>query len=334
MPHSSRWIGPMLALVFALSGCRALARPAPASTPGASSIRAFVEPENDHQVVLDTLKEAQASIWMEAYLLNDREIMDALKTAQARGVAVRIILEAQPVGGGTGNKPAIAELRGANLDIRTGNPAYKLTHGKIILVDGRLALVMTLDQTRADFVANREYGIVDTDPGDIAEMQAVLEADWKRVAPTTSNQNLVWSPGDARRKLVEFIDGAKTMLDIQAVEMRDEEIQAHLLARAKSGTAVRVIMSPPPNGPDVNAPALNQLIRGGAQVRMLKIPYIHATMMVADRARAYVGSHSFSPLSIDSSRELGILVTEQKAVERLQGTFMNDWEIGKQREAR
>jgi cardiolipin synthase len=334
MLHALRWIALMSALALALSSCRALVRPAPASTPGASSIRAFVEPDSDHQVVLDTLKQARASIWLETYLLNDREIMDALKTALARGVAVRVILEAQPVEGGTGNKPAIAELRGANLDIRAGNPAYKLTHSKIILVDGRLALVMTLDQTRADFVANREYGIIDTDPGDIAEIKTVLEADWKRVAPTTTDQNLVWSPGDARRKLLEFIDSAKTTLDIQAVEMRDEEIQAHLLTKVKSGTAVRIIMSPPSNGSDVSAPALNQLIRGGANVRMLKSPYIHSTMMVADRARAFVGSHSFSPLSIDSSRELGILVTEQKAVQTLQGTFMGDWEIGKQREAR
>lgn len=334
MQHALRWIGPTLALIFALSGCRAFARSSSAPTPGPTFIRAFVEPEVDHQVVLDTIKEAQASIWIEAYLLNDREVVDALKNVQARSVPVRVILEAQPVGAGTGNRPAIAELRAANVDVRTGNPAYKLTHAKIILVDARLALIMSLDQTRADFVAHREYGIIDTDPGDVAEIKAVLEADWKRVAPATVRPNLVWSPGNARRQLLELIDSATRSLDLQAFEMRDEEIQAHLLAKIKSGTSLRIIMSPPQTGPDVSAPALNELIRSGAQVRMLKVPYIHATMMVADRARAYVGSHSFSPLSIDSSRELGILVTEPKAVERLQGTFLNDWEIGKQREAR
>ncbi len=317
-----------------LSGCRVLARPSPAPTPVPSPIHAFVEPDADHQVVLDAINDARSSIWMEMYLLNDRDIVDALTIARGRGVDVRVILEAQPVGSGTGNKPAIATLQAANVAVRTGNPAFKLTNAKIILVDGQRALIMTLDQTRADYVTNREYGIIDTEPGDVAEIKAVLEADWNRTAVTTTNPNLVWSPGNAREQLLGLIDGATRSLDIQAIEIRDEDVIAHLAATAKRGVTVRVIVSPPLSGPDPNAPALNELTRNGVQARTLKVPHIHATMMVADRARAYIGSHGFTPQSIDASRELGILVTESKAVEGLQGTFLNDWEVGKQREAR
>ncbi len=317
-----------------LSGCRMLARPSAAPPPVPGPIHAFVEPDAEYQVVLDALKDARSTIWMEMYILNDRDIVDALKAARGRGVDVRVILEAKPAANGTGNMPAIAELKAANIAVRTGNPAHKLTHAKIILVDERLALIMSLDQTRADFVTNREYGVADTDPSDLAEIKAVLNADWEHTTVTTTNPNLVWSPGNGRARLLGLIDSATRSLDIQAVEINDEGIVARLLAAAKRGVTLRVIVSPPLSGPDLNAPALNQLIRGGIQVRTLKVPHIHATLMVADRTRAYVGSHNLAPLSIDASRELGILVTESKAVEGLQGTFLNDWEVGKQREAR
>lgn len=279
--------------------------------------------------MLAALNGAQKSIRMEMYLLSDREIIDALKAARGRGVEVRVLLEAQPSGGGPGNRPAINELQAANVAVKTSNPAYRLTHEKAIVIDDRIALIATFDQTRLAYANNRGFGVIDTNPADVAEITAVFEADWKRTTPAPSNPNLVWSPFNARQRILALIDGAKQTLDIEATEMQDDETQAHLIAAVQRGVTVRVVMSPSQSGPDANAPGQEKITRGGVKLRMLKMPYIHAKMIVADNERAFVGSQNLSDASFDSNRELGILINDPQIIPILAGAFINDWNIGK-----
>src|SRR4051794_16936383 len=71
----------------------------PASTlePGATGL--FIEPDDGRAPILDELAGARKSIKLQIYLLSDREIIDALKAANNRGVDVRVLLEAHPFGG-------------------------------------------------------------------------------------------------------------------------------------------------------------------------------------------------------------------------------------------
>jgi phosphatidylserine/phosphatidylglycerophosphate/cardiolipin synthase-like enzyme len=65
------------------------------------------------------------------------------------------------------------------------------------------------------------------------------------------------------------------------------------------------------------------------QVRLVKTPYIHAKLIVADGARAFVGSQNLSTASLDSNRELGILISDPAILQVLAETFAQDWNIGK-----
>jgi len=218
------------------------------------------------------------------YLLTDREIIDALRTARGRGVDVRVILEAQPTGGGSGNRPAINDLRAANVNVKTSNPTYRLTHE---------------------------------------------DADWNRVAPTVANPNLVWSPVNARRRLTALIDNVKQTLDIETEEMQNRDMEDHLSAAVQRGVTVRVVMSPPQSGNDANAAGQGRITRGGVQLRLVKTPYVHAKMTLADSARAFVGSQNISTASLDSNRELGILIADSRVIQVLSQTFAPDWNIGR-----
>jgi phosphatidylserine/phosphatidylglycerophosphate/cardiolipin synthase-like enzyme len=51
-------------------------------------------------------------------------------------------------------------------------------------------------------------------------------------------------------------------------------------------------------------------------------------VIVADGARAYVGSENLSQTSLDHNREVGIVVTDLSSIEPLTTTFEHDWEIG------
>ena len=331
MPHGGRWFVIVVVMLGAF-GCQvgsdaATATPTPAST--VLMLKLIVQPDVGAQPIVSLLNSAQKTIRMEMYWLTDREVIDALKTARGRGVDVRVILEAQPLGGNSSNRPATNDLQAANVSVRTGNPAYRLMHEKAIVVDDRVALIATFNQTRASFTANREYGILDTNPDDVAEIVRVFEADWQRVAPTLSNPNLVWSPVNARQRLTTLIDRAQQTLDMQTGEMQDRAIEDRLIAAIQRGVTVRVVMSPAPSGSDQSAAAQARLWRGGVQLRFVKMPYIHANMIISDNERAFVGSQSISTASLDSNRELGILITDSQIVQVLSETFAHDWNIGR-----
>jgi phosphatidylserine/phosphatidylglycerophosphate/cardiolipin synthase-like enzyme len=324
-----RRTGSIFALAFLLIACRAGPSSVSPATATPSPLQPFLEPEANQHPVLFALATAKKSIFMEMYLLTDNDVIDWLKQARERGVDVRVLLEAQPAGGGPGNQPAISELQKANVTVKISNAAYRLTHAKFIVLDETTALIMTLDQTRSAFTTNREFGIIDSNPEDVAEIISVFQADWNGKSPVVSSPTLVWSPVNARERLLAFIDQARKTLDIEGEEMQDDEIEAHLIAAVQRGVAVRLVMSPSQTGPDPNASSQQKLKRGGIKIRFLKFPYIHATMMVADNQRGFIGSQSFSRSSMDLARDLGILITDPRIVEGLAATFLTDWDVGK-----
>ena len=304
--------------------------PAVTVTRVPSSLQIFVEPDAGSTPIINAIKSAKKSIWMTMYLLTERDTIDALKAARARGVDVRVMLEAQPYGNGSGNDQAMADLKAAKVTVTTSNPAYLLTHQKTIIVDDHTAYILTLNLTHSAMIFNREYGIIDANPDDVAEIAAVFQADWERKTPTISDPNLVWSPVSARQRILNLIDSAQKTLELEQEEMQDTEVENHLVDAVKRGVNVRVVMSPPEDGAkDPNQAGQTKITRGGAKLRMLNEPYIHAKTIIVDNVRALVSSENISMSSLDSNRELGIIVTDSKIVQTLAATFNSDWNIGK-----
>lgn len=294
------------------------------------SLQPFLEPEAHYEPILAALGKAKSSIRMETYLLTASDVIDSLKAASRKQVDVRVLLEGQPADAGVGNKAAVSELETANIKVRSGNPAFKRTHANFIIIDDRTVIVMTFAQTFESFTLNREFGILDSEPGDVAEAIAVFDADWDRTEASVSpTSNLVVGPNGSRGRLLALIDGARQTLDVETEELQDTEVEDHLVAAVRRGVAVRVVMSPTRSGVDLNQRARERILAGGVKVRLLKTPYIQASMIVADNARGFIGSQEFVPLSLDASRELGIETRNARIIEGLSGTFLVDWNLGK-----
>ena len=92
-------------------------------------------------------------------------------------------------------------------------------------------------------------------------------------------------------------------------------IEDRLIAAVQRGVTVRVVMSPAPTGSDANAVGQGRTTRGGVQLRFVKMAYIHAQIIIADNARAFVGSQNISTVSLDSNRELGILLADPRVIQ-------------------
>src|ERR671931_635860 len=95
-----------LALLLTLAGCGAPARAAP--------VALVVLPEAGARPLLRSLEAATSSIELEVYLLSHPQVVAALRSARARGVRTRVLLEEHPFGG-PDNAAAFAELERAGV---------------------------------------------------------------------------------------------------------------------------------------------------------------------------------------------------------------------------
>ena len=305
-----------------------------AGAPGASNgaitanpdVQLFVEPEDGTAPVLRELNSAAHSLDVAMYLLTDKPAISALEAAQRRGVQVRVLLEQHPYGDAAGNNAVFAQLQRAGVAVRWADPTYKLTHEKAIGIDRRETLILTLNLTASAFSRNREYGVVDRAPGDVAEMEGLFEADWNRTTYQPLQPDLVVSPVNARARLLHLIGAAGRELDVESEEVQDRALEDALAAAAHRGVHVRLVISPASSGRDANAPGLARVKAGGVQVRELSRPYIHAKIFLADGAVAFVGSENISTASLDGNRELGVFVNSPAALQRMASTFQQDWD--------
>ncbi|HKV85311.1 MAG TPA: phospholipase D-like domain-containing protein, partial [Ktedonobacterales bacterium] len=183
----------------ATTGCASGATPpattgaglAPCVAPScaATNVQVFVEPDAGEAPILRAIRSARQSVWVEVYILSDNNVLRALEAAATRGVDVRALLEPHPFGGGdvTAQKD-IEELNAAGAQARPSDPAYYYTHEKALLIDGATAYILTANLSKTGLGgssggANREYGVIDTDPGDVAQIRAIFEADWGHTVP-------------------------------------------------------------------------------------------------------------------------------------------------------
>lgn len=294
------------------------------ATMGGGVVGLFIEPDDGRAPVIEELEAARQSIALEVYLLGDDEIIAALEWAHRRGIDVRVILEEQPYGG-AGNQPEIFErLRQAGINVRWSNPVFRFTHIKTFVIDRQTAIIMNLNLTKTSFTKNRELAAITTRPADVAQAAAIFDADWARTEEPAPGP-LVVSPTTSRTVLVGLIDDATRGIDIYAEVVRDDEVIAALAAAERRGVAVRLLTSD--NSAD-NADELAELTDAGVEARIARGLYIHAKMLFVDNRRAYVGSQNFTATSLDSNRELGIVLEDRVNLARLRQTFDGDFARG------
>jgi len=329
MTHSRRkcYHALVLALiVLFLAGCQpGWGNPGPAPTPpvGSSRPELYVEPEDGRAPLLTLIETAKSNLDLTIYLFTDDIMAAALEQAAARGVHVRVLLESAPYGGGEQNIRTANRLRHAGIDVRYTSPSFRFTHQKSLVVDGRAGVIMTHNLTNSSFSRNREYGVIIRDPDAIAEMKAVFEADWERRTPSLPpDSRLVWSPVNARQKVLALIGSAKDRLDLEHQNLQDRAVVDALVAAAQRGVAVRILMPTPEEN---ERPDVNRIQRAGGDVAFMDVPRVHAKVLVVDRKQALIGSMNLTATSLDLNRELGILIDEPEVLVPLLATMAEDW---------
>jgi cardiolipin synthase A/B len=273
--------------------------------------------------VLDFIASAHQSLDVEIYELTDRRIVSALEEASARGVQVRVLAEPLP-GGKAVNASTMADLARRGVATRDTSPAFRLTHEKAMVADGNSALVMSMNLVAETFDSSRDFGIYDSDTADVAEIEAVFQADWERAPVDLSDQMLIWSPENSRSRMLTLINSATSTLDVYAEELTDRDTLSALNSASSAGVRVRLLMTDT-GSHDPARPGRATLEAAGAQVRLQSKPFVHAKIIIADGAAAFAGSENLTAASLDDNRELGLLTFDSATIGVLSQTFAEDW---------
>jgi cardiolipin synthase A/B len=336
----------VVAVCFVLASCTGNILPGSNSSPqcqsncgvgsGVQGVQVFVEPDDGEQVITNAIGSAQKSIWLEIYILSDRNVIRALEEAANQGLDVRVMLEPHPFGGGTSPTKTLDELAASGIKTQFTNPSFSLTHEKGLIIDDTTAYIMTSNFSRSALggsssssgYRNREYGIIDTIQQDVLATEAIFEADWNHSNVQFNDPNLVVSPINSRNDFTTLINSARSTLLIEAEEMNDSDIEQAIANAAQHGVQVEVIL-PVANtsSGDSSSQGIASIKQSGAHVREDPQLYMHAKIIVVDNKVAFVGSENISAQSLDQNRELGIIVSDASVLNTLQTTFQNDWGV-------
>jgi len=302
---------------------------------GAQGVKVFVEPDAGDHSITSAILGAQKSVWVEMYLLSDRNVLRALEEAAHKGIDVRVMLEMHPFGGGGSPKKILDQLIAAGAKAQPSDPSFALTHEKGMIIDGTTAYIMTSNFTRAALggtsggkagTKNREYDIVDSNPQDVQAIITIFNADWNHTTAQFNDPNLVVSPVNSRNAFTSLIGSTHSTILLEGEEMKDSGIEQALVNAAKRGIHIQVILPSARSGSsDSNSEGINLIKQGGVQVKEDPRLYMHAKIIVVDGRRAFVGSENISAQSLDQNRELGIVIADGGVLSVLQQTFQQDW---------
>lgn len=294
------------------------------TTGPTNMVRIIVEPSDGAAAMVSAIKGAKSSVHMTMYMLTATDVLDALVAQKKAGHDVKVVLNQNTTQ--STNQPAYDALKKAGVGVTWAPPGFNFTHEKCFIVDGKEAWIMTMNATISSPTQNREYLAIDDDPADVAEAEAIFQADYAAQVITPSGR-LVVSPNNSRTDLVALAASAKSTIDIEAEELSDTAFTTALVDARKRGVKVHVVLSNAPPLPS-QTQSVATLKQAGANLVQLVTPYIHAKSMVVDGNVAFVGSENFSGGSLGFNRELGVIFGTPGEVAKVFTTTAKDFAAG------
>jgi phosphatidylserine/phosphatidylglycerophosphate/cardiolipin synthase-like enzyme len=302
---------------------------APGGGSTAGSVFVFATGTTAEPQIYSVIQSASKSLEMTMYELADTTAVDDLIARHKAGVDVRVVLDQKEK---TTNQAAYDALSAAGVPVAWSAPSYTYTHQKTLTVDGRESLILTGNLTSQYYAETRDFGVEDTDTRDVAAIVAAFDADFAHTAINPDDAtDLLWSPTTAKDRVLSVINQATKTLDVESEEFSDPTVVAAVVARARAGVRVRVMVE----SPSSYASELHQVVAAGGEAAGYSSStglYIHGKAVIADAGlpdqQAEIGSMNYTTTSLTSNRELGIVVTNSAACALMAHQFDTDFAGG------
>jgi phosphatidylserine/phosphatidylglycerophosphate/cardiolipin synthase-like enzyme len=276
-------------------------------------MKLIVQPDTGIAPVLSAIKRAKKTIDILIFRLDRGEIAKALQAAVARGVQVRALTAHKNRGGEKSLRRLEMELLEGGVTVsRTADDLVRY-HGKMMIVDQAVLHVYGFNFTALDMEKSRSLGVITRNKKLVNCATQLFEADFDRQPYAARCDRLVVSPDNARERLADFLKGARRELLIYDPHVSDDALLRVIGERIKAGVDVKIIGQ----------------VEAKWHIKSEKYPgkRLHVRAIVRDRHRAFIGSQSLRKLELDRRREIGVIVTEPRAVSQIASVFDQDWAL-------
>jgi phosphatidylserine/phosphatidylglycerophosphate/cardiolipin synthase-like enzyme len=293
-------------------------------TPRTEAVESFVGPAGLETRMGALIDSAQSSLDIQMYLWTVKGLANKLVMAKQRGVAIRVILDPDEAG----NDAVEPIFTSGGVTWKNAAPLYTYSHAKYVIVDKTQAAIMSMNFNLDAMLNERNYGIIDRDPEDIADLQSIFEYDWAiangATGLTPANlmcTRLIVSPTNSKQRILDHIKSATSTLDVEVMYISEATVRAAIMDAKARGVTVRVLIEDPT---DDSVPVFK-----AAGIAVKQPPssiYLHSKLIIADDV-AFVGSENMSYTSLVKNREVGALVFEPDAFAPIQTQFDSDWNV-------
>jgi len=279
----------------------------------------ITQPDDGVGPLLKAIQRAKKTVDIVIFRFDVDAIEKALTDAVGRGVVVRALIAHTNRGGASKLRKLESRLLKVGVTLsRTADDMVRY-HGKLLIVDRKVAFVLGFNYTRQDIEKSRSLGLEARNPKVVRDILKIVDADHDRVDLKIKSTRVVVSPENARERLTAFIKRAKRELLIYDMNVSDDGMIALLKAKAEAGVKIRVL--------------------GGVEkkwegelpwrVRPFKTMKLHVRCMIRDREAAFVGSQSLRKLELDERREVGLITKDRRTVGQIANVFVKDWKANR-----
>ena len=327
------------------------------------------------EATLALIRGAVRDLRFEMYIWSDdsvgRELMEALRAARARGVAVRGLVDAV---GSWGAGAMVGELRASGADIRWFHPVAswrpalwnRRNHRKLLIADGAEAVVASanwgLDYRPAENkAAFLDMGLVLRGPS-VPDLVADFAAAWRRSERETLpaleplERAPMWIGSWREEALVQVVSSAapggraflRRHFRLLLSQVREELLVANayfipglpLLRRlrrlARRGRRVVLLLPGASDQPFVQAASRHiygTLLESGVRIFERERTMLHAKAALLDGEVIFTGSANLDPRSFRLNLELNLLVRQPEIVAEAKARFEIQLPLSKEHEA-
>jgi phosphatidylserine/phosphatidylglycerophosphate/cardiolipin synthase-like enzyme len=161
----------------------------------------------------------------------------------------------------------------------------------------------------------------------LSALWAPLLSTSRAGAASTTPVASVWTEPQAGYGFLDAaIDGAHRSIDVSMYELSDPTIEHDLVAKARDGVLVRVLLNSDYDGRDENTAAANVLRAGSVHVAWAPAGTIfHAKYVVIDDRTAYIGTGNFVAYDYSSTRDFWVQDSSRSDVAAMVSTFNADF---------
>ncbi|MBI3472898.1 MAG: hypothetical protein HY013_16195 [Candidatus Solibacter usitatus] len=261
--------------------------------------RIVLAPGERREAVLEVIRAARRRLVLSLFRCSDFKILDALAEAVERKVSVQALLTPHAKGWAKRLNELEAFLKSMGADVRRYGGPIRKYHAKYIVADEGPALVASLNFTKKCFRKTCDFLLVTHDAAVASGLARLFAADFEAAPlPDGLGDRLIVSPDHARAQIEALFQEARRSIRIIDHKFRDPAMKKLVRSRAAAGLEVEVL--------------------GDGELGDLEP---HGKLFLVDDSTAVIGSIALSGPSLDSRREVAILIRDKHCVAQLHDFF-------------